>query len=335
MERGAEAVSAYPQTHHPQGPHAPARAESQPMHHGQGGAHLTYGGQVTQLDHTHTSQPSQRQLGHAPPLMSGMPMDQYAQYQKGQIAYGAPFQSSACVIPSAMPHGYVLPDGVSAPVQVTAAEHVPEQLNPSQAHSSGPASSQYAVTAAPAVSADGTKPHIVSATEAATSNQPWWFVCDLCDFHTKRRREFIAHDGIHDNVRQPGSVIDDPLACDHCDYRAPDLDIIELHLATHSKKKPFMCNVCGREYFRLASVNKHKATHTTVLPFSCDLCGRSFANELGLRSHVLSHSGDDKPYQCRVCGCKSTHCPCRVLSFEWPHMLLQIDREKRANLRST
>lgn len=273
MERGAEAVSAYPQTHHPQGPHAPARAESQPMHHGQGGAQLTYGGQVTQLDHTHTSQPSQRQLGHAPPLMSGMPMDQYAQYQKGQIAYGAPFQSSAGVIPSAMPHGYVLPNGVSAPVQVTAAEHVPEQLNPSQAHSSGPASSQYAVTAAPAVSADGTKPHIVSATEAATSNQPWWFVCDLCDFHTKRRREFIAHDGIHDNVRQPGSVIDDPLAwfehpifalrrvlraiflsfvrgrlnsltscscSDHCDYRAPDLDIIELHLATHSKKKPFM-----------------------------------------------------------------------------------------------
>ncbi|KAK9732174.1 Zinc-finger associated domain (zf-AD) [Popillia japonica] len=55
-------------------------------------------------------------------------------------------------------------------------------------------------------------------------------------------------------------------------------------------KKTFSCQHCTKMFVRKSSLNVHLAVHSKIRPYPCDLCNKSFVVERDLRSHKRIHS---------------------------------------------
>ena len=73
------------------------------------------------------------------------------------------------------------------------------------------------------------------------------------------------------------------------------------HLNTHTKHKPFECNICGKKFSLDLMLKQHMRIHTGEKPYKCDICGKTFKTSSSLTIHLRIHSGD-KPMICKICG---------------------------------
>ena len=58
------------------------------------------------------------------------------------------------------------------------------------------------------------------------------------------------------------------------------------HLSTHSKNKPYSCQICSKSFSSRANMERHMCLHTGVYPFSCQVCGKKFTRKDRFVNHL-------------------------------------------------
>ena len=78
---------------------------------------------------------------------------------------------------------------------------------------------------------------------------------------------------------------------------------IHRHLITHTKNKPFVCEVCGNAFSEVLVLKQHMRVHSGEKPFECKICSKRFAASTALSVHMRTHTGE-KPLACKWPGCE-------------------------------
>lgn len=68
-------------------------------------------------------------------------------------------------------------------------------------------------------------------------------------------------------------------------------------MKTHSKVKPFKCNLCGYVATQRIHLTSHMRIHTGIKPYKCDQCEYTTSWKSNLTIHCKKHS-KVKPFKC-------------------------------------
>nr|CAD7424363.1 unnamed protein product [Timema monikensis] len=80
---------------------------------------------------------------------------------------------------------------------------------------------------------------------------------------------------------------------------------LKVHLATHTKNKPFICEVCGQGFSQKVSRDIHLVRHTGKYNYKCIKCDKSFPCRSKLNAHSYIHKTPQ--FACSVCCKKFVH----------------------------
>nr|CAD7256414.1 unnamed protein product [Timema shepardi] len=80
---------------------------------------------------------------------------------------------------------------------------------------------------------------------------------------------------------------------------------LQVHLATHTNNKPFICEVCGQGFSQKVSRDIHLVRHTGKYNYKCIKCDKSFPCRSKLNAHSYIHKTPQ--FACSVCCKKFVH----------------------------
>ena len=126
-----------------------------------------------------------------------------------------------------------------------------------------------------------------------TSERP--FKCTICNKTYRHRKELNKHVYTHAEEK--------PYPCNQCNKSFQSESLLKDHARTH--KKPFTCQTCGKSFAKGNYLIKHQIVHnrgTVPAPHKCNVCHREFNWLTSLQVHMLSHSTNNKPFICELCG---------------------------------
>ena len=131
-----------------------------------------------------------------------------------------------------------------------------------------------------------------------TGEKLFGFKCVECNFSCQTRWGLQLHQITHSKER--------PYACDLCSYRAKTPLCIQRHKWTHVKEKPYKCDMCSysaatKSYLRLHKEKRCKRGKPKETPYRCDLCNFSTSNSFYHKRHKMAHNADDRRYKCGIC----------------------------------
>ncbi|XP_052763566.1 zinc finger protein 84-like [Mya arenaria] len=144
------------------------------------------------------------------------------------------------------------------------------------------------------------------------------FVCEICNYKTKRKhglkRHLLSHVGKHTHT------------CHVCGKLLKGKDNYDRHMRVHSEK-PYMCLKCPAKFISEWGLEQHDLTckkeypcelcpfvgvsasalqlhvnrHTGLKQFTCHDCSKSFVSKGSLDRHVAAVHSDIRPFQCHKC----------------------------------
>lgn len=106
-------------------------------------------------------------------------------------------------------------------------------------------------------------------------------LCDECGFSTTHAKTLRAHKLTH-----TGELF----RCSHpgCTHTSSRKENMKIHLGTHNKEKPFVCEICGHKFTQSKSLKRHALKHSAGRCFNiCPHCPFKALRTDNLKSHIL------------------------------------------------
>ena len=120
--------------------------------------------------------------------------------------------------------------------------------------------------------------------------------CNECNYMTQNKSDLVNHSRTHSKEK--------PFHCELCDQKFSQKGQLKVHVMSH-KGRRFECKECDYKAARKSSLVTHLLTHSGVKPHKCDSCEFSTTTKDNLIIHQRLHSGE-KPYACTRCSYKAT-----------------------------
>lgn len=114
-------------------------------------------------------------------------------------------------------------------------------------------------------------------------------LCDECGFSTNHARILRAHKITHTG---------DFFKCSfpNCSHRTSRKENMKQHLKTHSKEKPFICELCGHKFSQRKSLRRHSMIHSSEnLENICPHCPFKARRVDNLKAHILRQHTEKLP----------------------------------------
>ncbi|XP_044738039.1 zinc finger protein 501-like [Chrysoperla carnea] len=90
-----------------------------------------------------------------------------------------------------------------------------------------------------------------------------------------------------------------------CEVCHKNVNNLRQHMRSHTKEKPFKCDICDLEFSISSNYARHRKLHSGERPHVCEICGRGFIQKVSLVEHVRRHTNDlplkTTCYQCDQC----------------------------------
>lgn len=114
------------------------------------------------------------------------------------------------------------------------------------------------------------------------------FNCAECDYTAPK----LSSVKLHMRVRRE----EKRYMCTECDYSAAQVIDLKTHLKVHYVKKQFNCAEFNYTVAKLISVKLHMRVHTMGKPYMCTESDCSISKSCSISNHKIMYIGD-KPYQ--------------------------------------
>ncbi|XP_034235451.1 zinc finger protein 682-like [Thrips palmi] len=117
------------------------------------------------------------------------------------------------------------------------------------------------------------------------------FLCDQCGFSTAHLRSFIDHKAAHSGEKFKCPKPD-------CQFSSVRRASVKHHLMTHSKQKPYQCEVCGQAFSQNKNLRRHAASHNpSADPEKCPLCSYQTNRSDKFKAHFKRYHKDGETLQ--------------------------------------
>lgn len=114
-------------------------------------------------------------------------------------------------------------------------------------------------------------------------------LCDECGYSTSHLKTLRAHQLSH-----TGHAF--RCTAPNCLYTSRRKENLKIHIATHRKETPFVCEVCGHKFSQNKNLKRHAQLHISKNIHKCPHCSFSNYRTDKLKEHILRQH-TEKPLQ--------------------------------------
>uniref|UniRef100_T1JC01 BTB domain-containing protein n=1 Tax=Strigamia maritima TaxID=126957 RepID=T1JC01_STRMM len=125
------------------------------------------------------------------------------------------------------------------------------------------------------------------------------YICNECGKGFKWKHALHNHVMLHTDGKQH--------LCDQCGYRTAHQSSFKAHCLLHSGDT-FKCVYpgCNFQAARKQNLKQHAKTHSKEKPFQCEVCGHAFSLVKNLRRHARIHNANENLIRCCSCEFSTT-----------------------------
>ncbi|KAK0175698.1 hypothetical protein PV327_009427 [Microctonus hyperodae] len=123
--------------------------------------------------------------------------------------------------------------------------------------------------------------------------------CIHCDKTFKTAKILITH---IKNIHLKNKIIQ----CLDCGLNFKSKIRLRYHMmAVHNRLKgTTKCSQCSKRFLNQSRLKVHMISHSKEQPYMCEICGTRLKTKIHLLNHHQNQHGDDQPLQCRYCECR-------------------------------